>query len=162
MEIPQTFKEVLDQRSVNPAFSFGRLKIIAEDAIDIHLVGFFPKKQEESVAVLADGGAEVHHSLIHVIVAGLHLGHLDGFTAGVHRDLLLSLLPFRQVQDLHDNLELGVLGRPLQHCPNPVSTQEDALLRSHDCAVKGILQVDLNTPSDVGHQEDLLKREIFQ
>ncbi|KAG7214844.1 hypothetical protein INR49_005112 [Caranx melampygus] len=56
------------------------------------------EQQEEGVAVLADGGAEVHQPLVHAPVAGLHLGHLEGLAAGLWGDaILLSVLSLRKV-----------------------------------------------------------------
>lgn len=98
MEIPRAFEEVLDKSSVNlVALPHGRLKVVAEDTVDVPPVVFLPQKQEEGVAVLADGGAEVHQVLVHVLVAGL-LGNLDGLAAGLRGDaVLLGILPDGQV-----------------------------------------------------------------
>lgn len=157
MEIPRAFEEVLNKSSVNlVALPDCRLKVIAEDTIDIPCVTFLPKEQEEGVAVLADGGTEIYHPLIHVLVAGFHLGHLDGLTADLRVDTtLIGALPLRQVQHLHGNLDPRVLGGLLQQGPHPVSPQEDALLRRHGCAIEDVCHVKVDTLGNVSHQEDL-------
>lgn len=99
VEIPGAFEEVLDKRSVDfVAFADCCLKVVAEDAVDVSLVVFPTKEQEECVAVLTDGGAEVHQLLIHVPAAGLHLGQLEGLTEGFCGGaVLLSFFFFWQV-----------------------------------------------------------------
>lgn len=99
MEIPRAFEEVLDQSSVDlVALPDGRLKVVAEDAINVVLVIFSAEEQEEGVAVLADGGAEVHQPFIHVLASGLHLSYLDGFAARLQGGyLVVGFLPLREM-----------------------------------------------------------------
>lgn len=99
MEIPRTFEEILNESSVNlVALPNGGIKVVAEDAVDIPLVVFLPHEQKEGIAVLANGGAEIHKFLVHVLVAGLLLGDLDRFTADFWDDtVLLYILLVRQM-----------------------------------------------------------------
>lgn len=69
VEIPGTLEEVLDEGSVDlVALPDGGLEVVAEDAVDIPPVALLAHKQEERVAVLADGGAEVHQFLMSILV----------------------------------------------------------------------------------------------
>lgn len=158
VQIPGAFEEVLDKSSVDlAALPDGRLQVVAEDAVDVPLVVFLPHEQEEGVAVLADGGAEVHQPLVHVLVVGLHLGDLNRLPAGLRQHLvLLGALLHGQVQDLHGDLDAWVLGGLLQHGPNPVGAEQNALFRGHGRAVEGVRDAEVDTLRDVGHQEDLL------
>lgn len=58
-------------------------------------------------------------------------------------------------------MDFRVLGRLLQHGPNPVGAQKDALLRCHGRAVEGVCHVEVHALSYVGHQEDLLEDDMF-
>lgn len=157
MQIPRAFEEVLDQSSVDfVALPDGGAEVVAEHSVDVPLVVLLPHEQEEGVAVLADGGAEVHQPLKHVPVAGLHLCDLDGLVAGLGRDAaLLGVLHVGQVQDLHSDLDPRVLGGFVQHGPNPVCPEEDPLPGRHDRAVESVRHGQGDALSDVGHQEDL-------
>lgn len=160
MEIPRAFEEVLDKSSVDfAALPNGCLQIVAEDTIDIPFVVFLPHEQEEGVAVLSNGGAEIHQLLLQVLVAGLHLGNLNGLTVGLWWHLVLfDTLLLRQVEDLHCNLDPWVFGRLLQYGPNPVGTEQNALFRCHRSAVEGVCNVEVDALRDVGHQKDLVEQ----
>lgn len=97
IKMPPTFEEVLNEDSVYLVrLPDGCIKVVAEDAVDVLFVVCSPKEQEESVAVFADRGAEVHHPLTRVLVPGLHPGHLDGFAADLCCNRAgLSSLPLR-------------------------------------------------------------------
>ena len=158
MQVPGAFEEVLDKSPVDlVALPDGCLQVVAEDAIDVSLVVLLPHEQEEGVAVLANGGAEVHQPLVHVLVAGLHLGDLNRLPVGLRQHLVVFRALLRgQVQDLHGDLDPRVLGGLLQHGPDPVGAEQNALFRGHGRAVEGVRDVEVDTLRDVGHQEDLL------
>lgn len=89
---------------------------------------------------------------MHVLVARLLLGNLHRLAAGFwEHTVLLDVLLVRKVKDLHSNLDSRVLGGLFQYGPHPVSPEEDALLRSHGCAVEGVCHVEVDTLRDVGH-----------
>lgn len=159
VEIPRAFEEVLDKSSVDfAALPDGCVQVVAEDAVDVPLVVFLPHEQEEGVAVLPDGGAEIHQLLVKVLVAGLHLGNLNGLAVGLWRHLFVfGALLLGQVENLHSDLDPWVLGGFLQYGPNPVSTEQNALFRCHRSAVEGVCNVEVDALRDVGHQEDLVE-----
>lgn len=158
VQIPGALEEVLDKSSVDlGALPDGRLQVVAEDTVDVSNVVFLPHEQEEGVAVLANGGAEVHQPLVHVLVVRLHLGDLNRLPVGLGQHLVLfGTLLRRQVQNLHSDLDARVLGGLLQHGPNPVGTEQNALFRGHGRAVEGVRDAEVDALGDVGHQEDLL------
>lgn len=160
VQVPGAFEEVLDKCSVDfAALPDGCLQIVAEDAIDIPFVVFLPHEQEEGVAVLPDGGAEIHQLLMQVLVAGLHLGNLNGLTVGLWgHPVLFDALLLGQVEDLHRDLDPWVFGGLLQDGPNPVGAEQNALLRRHGGAVEGVYNVEVDALRDVGHQEDLMEQ----
>lgn len=163
VEIPGTLEEVLDEGSVNlVALADGRLEVVAEDAVDVPPVAPLAHEQEERVAVLADGRAEVHQFLVGVLVTRLLLGDLDGFGQDLlAQAVLLHVLFVGQMEDLHCDLDARVLRGLFQHRPDPVGPKQNPLLRRHGGAVKGVHHVEVDALRDVGHEEDLPQDKKF-
>lgn len=164
MEIPGTLEEVLNEGPVDlVALPDGGLEVVAQDAVDVPPVALLAQEQEEGVAVLADGGAEVHQFLVSVLVTRLQLGHLDGLTEDVWAyAVLLHVLLVGQIEHLHSDLDPRVFCGLFQHSPDPVGAQEDALFRGHGGAVEGVHHVEVDALRDVGHEEDLPEDNQFE
>lgn len=92
-----------------------------------------------------------------VLVAGLHLGNLNGLAVGLWWHLFVfHTLLLGEVENLHGDLDPWVLGGLLQYGPNPVSTEQNALFWCHRSAVESVRNVEVDALRDVGHQEDLV------